>query len=184
MQYLLFNKPYGVLCQFSDELGRPTLKDYLPFPNIYAAGRLDLDSEGLLFLTDDGTVSHQITDPKHKQEKTYWVQVEGVPTEEQANKLKKGVMIEGKKTLPAKVRILAEPPALWKRTKPIRYRQSIPTAWLEMTIREGMNRQVRKMTASVGLPCLRLVRIAIGQLKLGTLQPGEYKVITRPELTR
>lgn len=184
MRYVIFNKPDGVLCQFSDELGRPTLKDYLPFPGIYAAGRLDRDSEGLLFLTDDGAVNHQLTDPRHKQPKTYLVQVEGIPAEEQAKRIEKGVMIEGKKTLPAKVKILAEPPDIWPRSKPIRYRKNVPTAWLEITICEGMNRQVRKMTAAVGLPCLRLVRVAIGQLKLRTLQPGEYAVIAKPELTR
>ena len=180
MRYVIFNKPYGVLCQFTDELGRQTLKDYLPFPDIYAVGRLDHDSEGLLFLTDDGPLNHQLADPRHKQPKTYWAQVEGTPTEEQRKKLETGVTIGGRKTRPAKVLIMAAAPEVWERSKPIRFRKTVPTAWLEITISEGMNRQVRKMTAAVGLPCLRLIRAAIGNIKLGDLPPGEHAEIKRP----
>jgi 23S rRNA pseudouridine2457 synthase len=177
--YVVFNKPYGVLSQFTDEAGRSTLKDFIPIPRIYPVGRLDMDSEGLLLLTNDGLFNQWLTNPKNHQEKTYLVQVEGVPTEEQLLMLKKGIVIESKKTLPAHVRIIPEP-KLWERTKPIRFRKNIPTTWLEMSIREGMNRQIRKMTAAVKLPCLRLVRVSIGPIMIGPLKPGKYAFIKMP----
>lgn len=181
LKYGLFNKPFEVLCQFTDEMGRKTLKDFIKVPGIYSVGRLDYDSEGLLLLTNDVAMNHRISNPKNKVEKTYWAQVEGLPTPEQLAKLKSGVLIEGYKTLPSKVRAIQEP-KLWERSKPIRFRKSIPTSWLELTIREGKNRQVRKMTAAVGLPCLRLVRVAIGPLKLEGLLPGKYKEIIKPAI--
>jgi len=179
-KYILLNKPYGVLPQFTDKLGRPTLKDLVPFKGIYPVGRLDLDSEGLMLLTDDGRLNHYLSSPKNKQPKTYWAQVEGIPDENSLAPLRKGIAIEGKKTLPAKVKMIAEPQNLWPRPKPIRFRKNIPTAWLEITLHEGRNRQVRKMTAAVGFPCLRLIRIRIGPLGLGKLKPGEFRYIERP----
>jgi 23S rRNA pseudouridine2457 synthase len=184
MRYVIFNKPFGVLCQFTDQLGRRTLKDYIPFPGIYAVGRLDYDSEGLLFLTDDGALNHQLADPNNKQTKTYWAQVEGCPTEEQRKILERGVTISGRRTRPAAVTIMPVAPNVWERSKPIRFRKTVPTAWLEITVSEGMNRQVRKMTAAVSLPCLRLIRVAIGGIKLGGLQPGEFAEIKKPLIIR
>lgn len=181
-QYLLFNKPYGVLCQFTDQRGRSTLKDFIPFKNVYPAGRLDLDSEGLLLLTNDGSLNHRLMSPRFNKTKTYWAQVEGTPTESQINSLRKGVLIQGRKTLPAKVHPMSTEPPLWPRPKPIRFRKSVPTAWVEISIREGKNHQIKKMTAAVGLPCLRLVRVRIGPLELGELQPGQYRMIERPEI--
>ncbi|MFA4967739.1 MAG: rRNA large subunit pseudouridine synthase E [Candidatus Margulisiibacteriota bacterium] len=178
-KYILLNKPYGVLPQFTDKLGRPTLKDLVPFKNVYPVGRLDLDSEGLLLLTDDGALNHHLSSPRNKQPKTYWAQVEGIPDEAALDALRKGVMIEGQITLPAKVKSIDEPPNLWPRLKPIRFRENIPTSWIEITITEGRNRQVRKMTAAVGFPCLRLIRISIGSLKLENLLPGKYREIAR-----
>lgn len=178
-KYILLNKPYGVLPQFTDKLGRPTLKDLVPIKDIYPVGRLDLDSEGLLLLTGDGALNHYLSSPKNKQPKTYWAQVEGVPDEYSLAALRKGIMIEGKRTLPAKVKSIDEPQNLWPRAKPIRFRKNIPTAWLEITLYEGRNRQVRKMTAAVGFPCLRLIRIGIGPLKLEGLKPGEYREIKK-----
>jgi 23S rRNA pseudouridine2457 synthase len=180
-KYILLKKPYGVLPQFTDQLGRPTLKALVPFKDIYPVGRLDLDSEGLMLLTDDGALNHYLSSPKNKQPKTYWAQVEGAPDEISLAALRQGVMIEGKRTLPAKVKMIAEPENLWPRPKPVRFRKNIPTAWLEIIICEGRNRQARKMTAAVGLPCLRLIRISIGTLELGGLKPGEYREIERPE---
>lgn len=180
--YLIFNKPYGVLCQFTDEAGRPTLRDHIPIPGIYAVGRLDIDSEGLVFLTNDGWLNHELSHPRSKQPKTYLVQVENIPTPEQLGKLAAGVVIQKKRTRPAKVKLLDHEPPLWPRPVPIRFRKSIPTAWLELTIQEGKNHQVKKMTAAVGLPCLRLVRTGIGPLHLGKLKPGEYKVVPKPWL--
>jgi 23S rRNA pseudouridine2457 synthase len=179
-QYVLFNKPYGVLCQFSDELGRPTLKDYIPLPAVYPVGRLDIDSEGLLLLTDNGGLNQRLANPRYKQAKVYWAQVEGVPSAEQLTQLEHGVMINKRKSLPAQAKLLTDEPVLWPRPTPIRFRKNKPTSWLELTITEGKNHQVKKMTAAVGLPCLRLVRVALGPLQLGELQPGEYKLVPNP----
>jgi len=183
MKYYIFCKPYGVLCQFTDAAGRPTLKDYIEIPGIYSVGRLDMDSEGLLLLTDDGKLNKDMADPSSKIYKTYLVQVEGIPDDEAIGRLARGVVILGKKTLPAKVKQLTKEPQLWPRPKPIRFRKSVPTSWLEIQISEGRNHQVKKMTAAVGLPCLRLVRTSIGAIALGDLKPGEYKEIGEPSLT-
>lgn len=172
---LLFNKPYGVICQFSRDGLHPTLADYIPVPDFYPAGRLDTDSEGLLVLTDDGVLQNRITDPKHKLHKTYWVQVEGVVTEAALEALRAGVELKDGKTLPAVVIGIEEPAQLWQRDPPIRVRKAIPTAWIALTIREGKNRQVRRMTAAVGLPTLRLIRYRIGDWCLDGLAPGQWR---------
>jgi 23S rRNA pseudouridine2457 synthase len=172
---VLFNKPYGVLCQFRPEAGRSTLRDYLPQRDVYAAGRLDADSEGLLVLTVDGAVQHRITDPRHKLPKTYCVQVEGIATEETLERLRAGVELSDFTTRPAAVRVITEPPWLWPRVPPIRVRRLIPMSWLEIVISEGRNRQVRRMTAAVGLPTLRLIRSAVGPWNLSGLRPGEWR---------
>ncbi len=172
---LLFNKPYGVICQFSRDGLHPTLADYIALPDFYPAGRLDTDSEGLLLLTDDGMLQHRITDPKHKLTKTYWVQVEGLPDAVALTRLQQGVSLKDGLTLPAGARLIDAPAGLWPRDPPIRERKAIPTSWLELTIREGKNRQVRRMTAAVGYPTLRLIRYAIGDWTLGDLPPGEWR---------
>jgi 23S rRNA pseudouridine2457 synthase len=173
---LLFNKPYGVICQFSRDGMHPTLADYIAVPDVYPAGRLDTDSEGLLLLTDDGKLQHRITDPKHKLPKTYWVQVEGIPDPVALEKLRRGVQLKDGMTLPAEVRLMEGPADLWLRDPPVRFRKEIPTAWLQLTIREGRNRQVRRMTAAVGYPTLRLIRYAIGEWKLDGIAPGKWSL--------
>ncbi len=196
---LLFNKPFGVICQFSKDGMHPTLADYIPLPEYYPAGRLDTDSEGLLVLTDDGKMQHLITDPKHKLPKTYWVQVEGVPDEAALVKLRSGIHLSdpstklragpstklragpstglrtGFTTQPADARLMDEPLNLWPRNPPVRVRKAIPTSWLELTIKEGKNRQVRRMTAAAGFPTLRLIRYRIGDWTLDDLEPGVWR---------
>ena len=173
---LAFNKPYGVLCQFTDRgtPPRPTLAGFGLAAGVYPAGRLDFDSEGLLLLTDDGALAHSLTDPRHKQPKTYWVQVEGDPSDAQLEALRRGVPLNDGPTLPAQARRI-EAPSLWPRDPPVRFRKTVPDAWIELTLREGRNRQVRRMTAAVGLPTLRLVRVAIGGHRLDGLAPGAWR---------
>jgi len=173
---ILFNKPFDVLCQFTDEQDRKTLADFIKQKNIYAAGRLDRDSEGLLVLTDDGRLQNKITDPKNKMPKTYWVQVEGEITDDAITQLKKGVKLKDGLTKPAKAKIITEPEQLWPRNPPIRERKNIPTSWLELTITEGRNRQVRRMTAATGFPTLRLIRYSIGKWTINNINNGEYRI--------
>ena len=175
---LVFNKPYGVLPCFTDTEGRPTLGDYIDVPGVYAAGRLDRDSEGLLLLTSDGSLAHRITHPQHHLSKVYLVQVEGLPNAAALQRLRQGVVVHGTCTKPAQARLLDAPPHLPDRPIPIRFRKQVPTTWLELTLREGMNRQVRRMTAAVGHPTLRLVRVAIGPITLGDLLPGQWRELT------
>jgi 23S rRNA pseudouridine2457 synthase len=172
---ILLNKPYGVLCQFTDEQGRATLKDYVPVAGVYAAGRLDTDSEGLLVLTDDGSLQHRIADPRHKLAKRYLAQVEGTPTDAALARLRGGVDLGDFTTRPCQVQEVPAPEWLWPRNPPIRVRQTVPTAWLEIVLREGKNRQVRRMTAKAGLPTLRLIRVAIGEWTLDGLLPGQWR---------
>ena len=176
---ILFNKPYGVLCQFTDPNGHPTLGDFVPIKDIYAAGRLDKDSEGLLMLTDDGALQHKVTHPKHKQSKTYWVQVECIPDQKSINQLCQGVQLKDGKTRPANVILINEPDLLWDRNPPIRFRKNQPTSWLSITLKEGKNRQVRRMTAAVGYPTLRLIRARIGQWSLDDMKPGQWREVKR-----
>jgi len=173
---ILLNKPYDMLSQFTDDAGRPTLASCVGVPGFYPAGRLDRDSEGLLLLTDDGRLQQRISDPQHRMGKVYWAQVEGIASDETLSRLTAGVLLNDGMTRPAQVRTLPEP-ALWQRIPPIRERRNIPTSWLEITLFEGRNRQVRRMTAAVGLPTLRLVRAAIGPWTLGELQPGEWAML-------
>ena len=182
-RFLLFYKPYDVLSQFSQSADSParSLKDFIAVPDVYPVGRLDRDSEGLLLLTSNGRVQHRLSDPKFRHPRTYWVQVEQIPTDEALQQLRQGLMIQDYRSRPAQVKRL-EPPELPPRDPPIRFRQSIPTAWIELTLTEGKNRQVRRMTAAVGFPTLRLVRVAIGKLELAGLQPGEWRDLTAAEL--
>jgi 23S rRNA pseudouridine2457 synthase len=175
---IALNKPFGVICKFRPEPGRPTLADFIEQPGVYPAGRLDTDSEGLLLLTDDGALQARISNPRHKLAKVYWAQVEGLPTEEALSSLRKGGLDLGDfRTQPAGARLIEEPENLWPRDPPIRYRAKIPTAWLELGLREGKNRQVRRMTAKVGFPTLRLVRAKIGQVSVAGLAPGEWREV-------
>ena len=177
---IAFNKPFGVICKFSPEPGRPTLADYINVPGVYPAGRLDTDSEGLLLLTDDGALQARISSPRFKLPKVYWAQVEGIPTEDALAALRSGVDLGDFHTQPAGARAIEEPEGLWPRDPPIRYRAKIPTSWLELTLREGKNRQVRRMTAKVGHPTLRLVRAAIGDLSVRDLALGTWREIDPP----
>jgi len=180
VRYLLFNKPFGVLCQFSGE--GDTLRRYIAIEDVYPVGRLDRDSEGLLLLTDDGELQHRLSDPKFQHPRTYWVQIEGVPGDQALRQLSAGVVIQGYRTRPALTHLLEHEPALPPRNPPIRYRKTVPTNWIEITLREGRNRQVRHMTAAVGHPTLRLVRVAIGNLRLEGLEPGEWRELTTCEI--
>ncbi len=179
---ILFNKPYGVLCQFTGEAGRDTLANYITVPGVYAAGRLDTDSEGLLVLTDDGALQARIADPRHKLAKTYLVQVEGIPDEAALARLRAGVDLGDFITRPCQARLADEPAWLWPRNPPIRERKAIPTSWLEIVLKEGKNRQVRRMTAKVGFPTLRLLRVRIGEWTLEGLAPGEWREVGVPVL--
>ena len=174
---IAFNKPFGVICKFRPEPGRPTLADYINVPRVYPAGRLDTDSEGLLLLTDDGVLQARIANPRHKLAKIYWAQIEGSPGDAALTALRNGVDLGDFKTRPAGARLIPEPPNLWSRDPPIRHRAKIPTAWLELTLREGKNRQVRRMTARVGFPTLRLVRASVGAVKVDGLAPGTWREI-------
>jgi 23S rRNA pseudouridine2457 synthase len=181
MRYVIFHKPYGVMSQFTDEAGHPGLKHFIPVPGIYPVGRLDHDSEGLLLLTDDGPLAHRVASPAFEHPKTYWAQVEGVPDEPALAALRAGVEVQGQRTLPAEARSLDDP-GLPERDPPIRFRKSIPTSWLELVLREGRNRQVRRMTAAVGLPTLRLLRVGIGPIRLGDLPAGAWRDLTDEEV--
>lgn len=176
---IALNKPYGVLCQFTSDDGRPTLADCVKQKGVYAAGRLDHDSEGLLLLTDDGRLAHRLTDPRHKQPKTYLVQVDGAVDDAALAALRRGVLLNDGPTLPVPAERAEEPDWLWPRDPPVRFRKSIPTSWLTLTLREGRNRQVRRMTAAVGFPTLRLIRLRIGEHALDGLAPGETRVLSR-----
>ena len=176
---IALNKPFGVLTQFTDDGGRATLADFVPIPGVYPCGRLDRDSEGLVLLTDDGALQHRLSHPKYGKEKGYWVLVERVPGPAALQDLRDGVEVRGRKTRPARVKLI-DPPQLWPRDPPVRTRQTVVDQWLELWIGEGMNRQVRRMTAAVGHPTLRLVRFAIGSYRLDGLQPGEWREVPHP----
>jgi 23S rRNA pseudouridine2457 synthase len=178
----MLHKPYGVLSKFTDSEGRPTLADYVAESRVYPAGRLDMDSEGLLLLTSDGDLAHRLTSPFQKVSKTYLVQVDRIPDESALVELREGVMVKGKRTRPAKVQLLHGEPAVHPRPVPIRFRKSVPTVWLRMEIQEGMNRQIRHMTAQVGHPSLRITRVAIGPIRLGSLPPGQWRELRTGEL--
>ncbi len=183
-QYIIFNKPYNVLSQFTDSESaspRPTLKDYIPITDVYPVGRLDRDSEGLMLLTDDGRVQHRLSSPEFGHSRSYWVQVERIPPESALEELRQGVTIENYRTKKATVKLLWEEPQLPPRDPPVRFRKTVPTCWLEMTLTEGKNRQVRRMTAAVGFPTLRLVRFSIAHLQLEGLAPGEWRHLTATE---
>ncbi|SDX83750.1 23S rRNA pseudouridine2457 synthase [Nitrosomonas halophila] len=179
-QLILFNKPFGVICQFSSDGDRQILKDFIPIAGVYPAGRLDTDSEGLLLLTDDGLLQHRIADPRHKLPKTYLVQVEGEPDEAALQKLRKGIDLGDFVTRPCQARQVAEPDGLWPRVPPVRFRRTVPTRWLEIVLKEGKNRQVRRMTAKAGFPTLRLIRTAIGPWSLQGLAPGQWRRVDVP----
>ena len=181
-RYLVFHKPYGVLSKFTDPEGRPTLANYISLQHIYPVGRLDMDSEGLLVLTSDGTFAHHLTSPSSKVSKTYWVQVERIPNDDALERLRNGVIIQGKRTRPACVTLLNPEPDIAPRSVPIRFRKSVATAWLRMDITEGMNRQIRRMTAQVGHPTLRLIRVAIGTIQLGNLPIGQWRELSMTEV--
>jgi 23S rRNA pseudouridine2457 synthase len=185
-RYLLFHKPYNVLSQFTDNSPEPdrrvTLKDYIPVPSVYPVGRLDHDSEGLMLLTNHGALQHSLSDPKFEHPRTYWVQVEGLPTPESLQPLQTGLQIQNYRSRPAKASLLLAEPNLPPRNPPIRFRKNVPTAWLEITLTEGHNRQVRRMTAAIGFPTLRLMRVEIGHLRLEELEPGQWRDLTSEEL--
>ncbi|MFM5887290.1 MAG: pseudouridine synthase [Dolichospermum sp.] len=182
--YIIFHKPYGVLSQFTQESPQQiTLKQYIDVPDVYPVGRLDWDSEGLLLLTNDGQFQHRLAHPRFGHQRTYWAQVERIPTLDAINQLQNGVIIQDYRTAPAQVKLLLEEPSVTQRTPPIRYRKSVPTAWLEITLTEGKNRQVRRMTAAVGFPTLRLIRVSIANIQLHDLAPGQWRELTLIELT-
>lgn len=182
MTTLLLNKPFGVLTKFTDAQGRPTLASLVPLPGVYPAGRLDADSEGLLVLTSDGSLQARISDPHHRWKKTYWAQVEGEIDDAALERLRRGVVLADGPTRPAAARRIPEPAALWPRDPPIRFRKSVPTSWVELTIGEGRNRQVRRMTAAVGHPTLRLIRYAVGPWTLEGLAPGQWREVAEPSV--
>jgi 23S rRNA pseudouridine2457 synthase len=181
LRYVLFHKPYGVLCQFTDESGRKTLKDFVPIPDVYACGRLDADSEGLLLLTNDGKLIHRLAHPDSKADKVYLVQVEGIPSPTDLKRFETGLPLDGQKTLPARAELIQDGDPWPARIPPIRERKTIPTSWLKVTLREGRNRQVRRMTAAIGFPTLRLIRLSIGPFELGALKAGEYRELSPSE---